>query len=216
MAIGDAYATVPEYKARERKSVNRDDTQIIHDLKAVSRYIDRVTGYTSTGFEKDTSDATRYITIPDGNRYQDILRVPPLSAAPTSVALDTDRDGSFGDESALNLTQPTGDVLFLPENHDLGPEARPITSLKLTAWSNSDFDHWPAGKLVRIIGKFGWPAVPEAIRSATIELTAILRLESPRATETVSNIDETLRTSNDAQKILNGLTRTYRDVGVLI
>ncbi len=213
MAIGDAYASVNDYRSRLQRSDNGADTQIRRDLLAVSRYIDRVTGYIKTGFNADASDVTRVVKVPSANRGERYLFIPPLSAAPTSVTVDTDRDGDFSDETALTLTQYTGDILYHPENYEDGPEPRPITSLELTSWGDRSFTVWPANALVQIVGKWGWPAVPEPVRSATIELTGILRLESPRATETVSEVDFTTRTSQDANRILQGLTQTYRTAG---
>ena len=215
MAISDSYATIDDYRSRLGRSDNGADTQIEHDLLAVSRYIDRITGYTATGFSKDASDTTRVFTVPHANRNDRRLWIDPLSAAPTSVTVDTDFDGDFTDETALTLTQFTGDILYEPSNYAAGPEPRPIQCLVLTTW-NSTLTRWPSGAAVQVVGKFGWPAVPEMIRSACIELTGILRLESPRATEQITEIGEATRMSGDAQKILHGLTRTYRKVSVLI
>lgn len=215
MAISDSYATVEDYRSRLQRSDNGADTQIERDLNAVSRYIDRITGYTRTGFSKDASDVTRVLTVPHANRGDRRLWIDPLSAAPTSVTVDTNFDGDFSDETALTLTQYTGDIAYEPSDYDKGPEARPIHALVLTPW-NSSLSHWPNGALVQIVGKFGWPEVPEMIRSACIELAGILRLESPRATEQISEMGDATRMSGDAQRIVNGLTRTYRKVSVLI
>lgn len=216
MAIGDSYASTEEYRARQRRSDNAADIEIADDLLAVSRYIDRITGYTATGFNADVADDTRYYTVPARNRDQDVLWVDPLSAAPTSVTVDSDNDGEFTDETALALTQPSGDLLYLPMNRGSGPEARPITGFRMTRWNTGDFDLWPTGHLVQVIGKFGWPAVPAAVKAATIELTGIWRIESPRATEQVTELDTVTRTSNEAQRIVRGLIATFRRAGVLL
>lgn len=215
MAISDAYASVDDYRVRMQRSDNGADTQIARDMLAVSRYIDRITGYTRTGFSKDASDVTRVLYAPKGNRNSQRLEIDPLSAAPTSVTVDTDWDGDFSDETALTLTQFTGDVRYEPGDYASGPEPRPITALVLTPW-NSALSSWPSGAAVQIVGKWGWPEVPEMIRSACIELTGILRLESPRATEQITEIGEVTRMSGDAQKIIHGLTRTYRKASVLL
>lgn len=217
MAIGDAYVTAEVYRQRIRKNSSAADLEIDRDLLAVSRYINRITGYTSTGFNADASDVTRYQLVPAGNRGMDTLWIDsPLSAAPTSVTVDTDADGDFTDETALDLTQPTGDVLFLPFNRGEGPEARPISGFRLTSWNSSEVQFWPPGHIVRIIGKAGWPAIPKQIEAATIELTAIWRLESPRATEQVTEIDQVTRVSNEAQRIVRGLTSTFKRASMLV
>lgn len=219
MPVGDAYASVTEYRARIRRSDNAEDVQIQPDLEAVSRYIDKVTGYTRTGFNKDASDTTRYFTVPPrGGSDGNILDIDPLSAAPTSIRVDTDMDAAFAsDETILSTTEPTGDIAMLPRNWAYGPEPRPINALKLNPWQTVLASNvWPVGHLVQIVGTFGWAAVPAGIKSATIELTAVLRLESPRATEQVSELEQVMRTSQVAQNILTGLTRTYRSHKVLL
>lgn len=68
--------------------------------------------------------------------------------------------------------------------------------------------YWPY--LAEVTAIFGWPAVPKGIERATIDLTAILRLESPRATSHITeSIDTVVGTSFEAQKIVDELSRVY-------
>ena len=64
---------------------------------------------------------------------------------------------------------------------------------------------------VEVVGAFGWPAVPSAIKQACIHLTGILRLETPRSTKRVQDdIGSSIETSPEAERILNGLMKVYR------
>ena len=59
-------------------------------------------------------------------------------------------------------------------------------------------------------GKFGWPSVPSAIERACVQLTGILRLETPRATRSVNiGTETTLETSRQAQEIVSALMNVY-------
>jgi hypothetical protein len=119
------------------------------------------------------------------------------------IKVDTDDDGSFGDESAWATT----DYELRPRNAADGPEAGPYTEVFIPPWSSKDL--WGQHR-VEIGGKFGWPAVPSAIEQACVQLTGILRLETPRATRTVNVGAETvLETSRQAQEIVTALMQMY-------
>lgn len=217
MAIGDigtAYATAAEYRAAIRRTDNADDTQIDLDLLSISDHIGRVLGYQQTGFNKDATDTTRYQRV--GRLIpSDVANVLwlniPLSAAPTSVTLDTDGDGSWADETALTLTEFSGDVIYHPMGGLLGiTEA--IQGIELTG-NGSVSAVWPGGVMVQIIGKHGWPVVPKPIKSATIGLAEYLRLETSRATGQITTIDSVINASAPAQRIINELMMTYKSPG---
>tara|TARA_S200002703_G_scaffold159912_1_gene175445 strand:- start:14181 stop:14834 length:654 start_codon:yes stop_codon:yes gene_type:complete len=214
MAIGDSYATAAEYRAAIRRTDSADDTQILVDLTATSRHIERVLGLQQVGFNKDASDTTRYqrvdTLIPSSEANMLWLNVP-LSAAPTSVTLDTDGDGSWADETALTLTEFSGDVIYHPLGGLLG-NTEPITGIELTG-NGTVAAAWPAGVMVRIVGKHGWPSVPEPIKSATIGLTEYLRLETARATGQITSIESVVNASAPAQAIIHNLMMTYKQPG---
>jgi hypothetical protein len=218
MAIGDAYATAPEYRTVITKHDGEDDASIDADLLLISRVIERKSGRVS--FNRDAADVTRVFTTkpsrsaPPANwaetenpyrwgNYSRELVIPDLSAAPTSIKIDEDRDGDFADETALAVT----DYLLQPEDAPDGPEPEPYTSIQIPTWSTKG--GFPANTRVEIIGKWGWPAVPGAIKRACIELTAVLRLESPRATRTVDAVGTVLGMSKLANDILAELLDAY-------
>ena len=67
----------------------------------------------------------------------------------------------------------------------------------------------------RIIGKHGWPAVPASIKAATIALTTIYRLETPRATGTLTSADAVLEATPAAVRIVKELQGPFTDPGAM-
>lgn len=198
MAIGDAYETAANYRAAVGKDDTADDTDILTDLTAISRYMERRLG---RFFTKDASDATRHYYGSGGRTLytDDIVSI-------TSITIDTDRDGSFADETALAAT----DYELHPLNAADEPEAKPYTQIYLPAWST--VATWTPGTKVQVVGVFGWSAIPVAIKRACINLTAILRLETPRASRSVSETGEILGASSSANAIIEELFRHYGKV----
>lgn len=200
MAIGDAYATAAEYRTAIGRTDAGDDAQILLDLNAISRFLE---GKLERFFNKDTAAVARTY-IPSENVSS--LRVDDLAAAPTSILVDDDFDGEFDDETAL----ASSDYELRPLNADKGPEARPFTRIALTPWGGRAMFY--KGIRVQVTAQWGWPAVPQAIKTATIHLCAILRLETPRATKRVVELDTVMEASPDAQSIIRQLTDDYRRI----
>ena len=208
MAVTDAYASAAQYRDLVGKTDADDDTTVALDLKAVSRFIERRLG---RHFTVDAGDVTRIYVVGsrggEPSRGHNSLWIDDLSAAPTSIKIDTDNDGSYADETALAAT----DYEMWPLNAPVGPEPRPYERIDLTAWG--DQVTWPHGLHVEVIGKWGWPAIPDSIVRATIQLTAILRLESPRATSRIPDeLGESVQASPQAQSIVRELMNVYRKV----
>ena len=208
MAISDAYATAAQYRDGIKKTDTGDDTVVDLDLIAISRYIER--RLSGRFFNVDASDVTRILEI--GSRgsepvggWKSLWLDADLSAAPTSIKIDKNNDGLFSDETALAST----DYELHPLNALVGPEAEPYTRIDLTPWG--DESTWPHGLRVEIIGKWGWLAVPDAIVRATIQLTAILRLEGPRATNRIpDDLAGAVEASPAAQSIVRQIMNEYR------
>lgn len=195
MSIDSAYASAAQYRTVTGKTDTAQDADILIDLKTISRYLD---GKMQRFFTKDASDVIR-VYIPAKNAK--VIWVDDISAAPTTVKLDTSGDGTFA------TTLASTDFELLPLNADKGPEPRPWMQIGMTPWGN--YGGFTEGVRVQITGKFGWPAVPEAIQRATIHLTAILRLETPRATRRIPELGEAIEASPDAQRIIRQLTDKY-------
>lgn len=211
MAVTDAYSDASTYRAVTDKTDTAEDAEILTDLTAVSRYLEQRLG---RFFNKDASDVARDFIAPyDGpvfpeaenpykySRGSRMLHIDDLSAAPTSIVVDSNGDGT--PETTLAST----DYQLMPLNADKGAEPRPYTSIYIPVWSTQL--GWPPQRIVRVTGKWGWPAVPEAIKRATIHITAILRLETPRAQATVSELGQLVQSSSQARGIIDDLTRHY-------
>lgn len=216
MTVNDAYSDAVTYRAAIDKTDTGEDAEILTDLTAITRYLESRLG---RFFTKDAADVTRlYVPRSTGmsvrqdwaeseNPYKwggmsRVLSIDDLAAL-TSIKIDQNRDGLFTDETALAAT----DFELFPRNAALGPEPMPYTSIGLTSWGAT----WafPTGCRVQVIGKWGWPAIPESIKRAVIHLTAILRLETPRAQATISELGQLVQSSSQARGIVDELVRNY-------
>ncbi|MBT9176897.1 MAG: hypothetical protein DDT20_01222 [Firmicutes bacterium] len=196
MSISAAYATAAAYRAAIGKTDPADDAEILIDLTAVSRHLDAKLG---RFFTRDAAPVNR-VYIPAGAGPE--LWTDDLSAAPTGVAIDTTRNGTFA--TAL-LPR---DYELLPLNALREPEPRPHNCIRLVPWGGRTI--FPAGVRVRVTAQFGWPAVPPAVQQATVHITALLRLETPRATRRIPELGEAIEASPDAQRIIRQLTDQYK------
>lgn len=195
MAVTDPYAQVSDYSAVFPIAPN-DDVELLRQLTVVSRYIDHETG---RFFTKDAAAVAR-IYIP--REASDTLWTEDIAVSPTSLKIDTDDDGSFADETAI-----TGFEL-LPLNAARGPEVQPWHGIRLRSFA-SPYTVFPANTRVEVTAQWGWLAVPEAIRQATIQLTAILRLQSPRATNSIDEMGRVIGMSSEGRGIVEDLKYTY-------
>lgn len=223
MALGDPYASPQEYRATKDKPTTADDLDLDRQLRAVSRYIDRALGRT-LGFNREDEDS-QHIYLPRATKgpyrddwaesenpwkYGNLTRVLDIDdlVSLTSVELDESRTGVF------SQTLDAADFELLPRGAASRPEPEPYSRIELTTWGSQW--GWPRGTQVRVTGKFGWPAIPSAIVDATIELTAILRIETPRATSQVNELNQVLSTSRAAQGIIESLLSVYRHAAVYL
>ena len=93
----------------------------------------------------------------------------------------------------------------------MGPEPGPFEYIDLARWGTKNA--WPYGHRVEIIGTWGFPSVPQAIKQATIQLTGILRLETPRGAGRIEDsIAGASLVAPKAQRIVSELAMTYRRV----
>lgn len=201
MAFDSAYATAVEYRTVFNMTDNARDADILNDLLAVSRYIE---GKTGRFYNKNAADVTRTYIVPEFTRQ---LWVDDMSEAPTLVRLDTEGDGAF------DTTLVADDYTLLPLNADLEPEPKPYMQVMLNHWR--DHSIFLKGQRVEVTARFGWPAVPGAVKRATIHLAAILRLETPRATRRIPELGEIIEASPDAMHIVRQLLDRYKRVKYL-
>jgi hypothetical protein len=213
-SIRDPYATVADYRKNIGKIDPEGDLIIRRDLVAISRFLDERLEVAGTGFWCDAADAeTSRVYIPrlTGNGYSPmVLDIQPVVSV-SSVKVDSDGDGAF-DESAVDVAN----YRLLPLNATSGPAPKPYRKLEVTPWGSQG--SWPATLQLKVTGRHGWPAVPEAIVVATIELTRLLRIEGPRATNRLDEGGVPLFLSRDAQarNIISDLIMTFHPTGGVV
>lgn len=158
------YATVAQVKERLGIDDTTDDTILGLVLDGVSRLID---GHCNRRFYVTAADETRYFTARMADRLWpgDVVSITTLS---------TDDDG----DRTYEHTWTTGDYDLLPWNAAL--DERPYTEIAVSPDGDYSF---PAGaaKGTKIVGKFGWPEVPDVVREACLIQCARLfkRKDSP-------------------------------------
>ena len=198
MDITNSYATPSQYRSVVGKTDTAQDGDIQTDLTAISRFLE---GKMGRFFTKDDSAVER-VYVPHDNVTA--IWVDDLAETPTAVKLDTGGDGQFA------TTLESTDFELLPLNADKGPEPRPFMQIGMTPWGN--YGYFQKKVRVQVTAKFGWPSVPDAIQRATIQLTAILRLETPRATRRIAELGDVMEASPDAMSIIKQLTDRYKRV----
>lgn len=206
MPITDAYADNAKYKAVVGKTTGDNDSEIDAQLLACSRYMER---RLERFFTKDASALTRLyipreVGLGERERPQVLtgLRIDDMAAAPTLIRIDEGRDGTF--EKTLAAT----DYEIRPRNATRGPEPKPYTTIELL-WSGA-YTAWVPDSVVEVTAVWGWPAVPEAIAQGVCQIVGILRLESARATNMISQgFDSFIGASPAAQTIVDRLINVY-------
>jgi hypothetical protein len=146
-----AYATV---RGGTTVADSGDDAVIEDIIEQASRYIE---GKTGRRFWKNSSDETRYF------RARKPLRcdVDDLSAAPTSVSVD------YSNLRTYTLLSATTDYELDPPNAAL--DGWPYVELVILPTSSAYFPHTPRG--IKIIGKFGFPSVPDDVKGLCLAIT---------------------------------------------
>ena len=194
MAVTDAYADAAAYKLRTDKTDSADDTVIDLQLLAISRMLDEVAG---RFFTRDTGVIPRTYFPPPYAPNARLLRTHDIATkSGLTITVDEGNDGSFVGDPAFAST----DFELLPMNADLGPLAKPWTMIMLPQWGARQF--WSPGRRIQVQASWGWPAIPQGIIEATIDATAKLRLETPRATQTIDSMGNLEKVSPDAASIV--------------
>lgn len=189
MAVTDAYATAAEYRAAIDKVDTSEDAEVLTDLTTVSRYIEHRLG---RFFTKDASDVVRVYKP----THPTILAVDGIVTL-TTLKVDADLDGVY------ETTLTTADYELTPRNAADGPEPGPYTHIERISGA------WSQTSRVEVTGVFGWPAVPGPIKTACIQLTAILRLETPRAQAQVTDLGQVVSINANARNLIENLMTDY-------
>lgn len=153
--MADTYVSTAELTFALPTS-NLDDA-VLADLavKGASRAVDSYCG--QTFFQ---SDDVRYY-LP---RYTDLVKVHPIATATgLIVKTDTAGDGTYATTLTINT-----DFLLRPTNAATLTPAQPYTQIWLPSSSFPTF--WSGRETVQVTATFGWPAVPDDIKAATLLL----------------------------------------------
>ena len=173
MAITNGYTTLAAMKTFLSITDSADDTILESFIESASRSIDRIA---NRRFYADAAaSARKYRAYNDLFVYVDDIS----STTGLVVKIDDDGDGTF--ETTLTINTD-----FLVEPLTAASKDRPFTQLTIV---NTTFS-WPifpglfSNGLrpgVEVTAKYGWPAVPDDIETATQILTADLykRKDSP-------------------------------------
>ena len=102
MAVTDAYASAATYRALIDKSDTGEDAEILTDLTAVSRWMERKLGRfftTDASAVKRVYQSTPYSNQPKSLFIDDLVTV-------TAIKADTDDDGTFADGRQKQVLPP--------------------------------------------------------------------------------------------------------------
>jgi hypothetical protein len=151
------YCSTEELKSRLGISDAVDDFEVRLAVDAASRWID---GYCDRYFWRGTATRTFVADTPTVVRVGDLVSV-------TTLKTDDAGDGTF--ETTLGVSE----YQLLPINATEASEARPYTAVRalvrpwpyyLTPFTRDD--------RVQIVGTFGWPSVPSAVKHAALIVAA--------------------------------------------
>ena len=148
-----SYATLAEFKSSIGITDSTDDTPLQSVLDAADQLINNYVD-TKVGFGI-TSSQTRYYTA---ERFDFVLTDPIVTV--TTLAVDINGDGTYSQVWSAN------DYVLAPRNAAL--DSRPYTEIDTSPFSTADYN-FPVGYLeVKVVGTFGWPSVPAAVKQAAL------------------------------------------------
>jgi hypothetical protein len=166
MAITNGYCTLAEVKAALRITDTIDDTLLENAVEAASRRID---GECSRRFYIDATTSARTYAA---NRSAFVF----VDDIATTTGLVVKVDSTFSGSYSTTLTAGTD---YQTEPTNAAAQDQPITMIRAL---NTGLPVEGNGRaLIEVTAKWGWPAIPDAIREATVLLAArqFKRLDSP-------------------------------------
>jgi hypothetical protein len=196
MPVATVYASLEEIKSRLPHTSSANDADLLDCLLSASREVDGLTGrsFGQTASESRTATA----------EWGDWLPVDDLVSASAVV---TDEDG----DRTYEITWAATDYDLEPENASV--YGTPYTALRVAPSGTRSF---PTGRRgVRITGVWGWPAVPEDVREATLVLAIRLykRKDAPYGIAGTTELGQAVYVPRDDPDI-RGLIAPYRRMGV--
>lgn len=177
MAMLDAYATAAEYRSRVNMTDTSSDAEILVQLKAASRMLERELRVAVGAFNDGTAAEARYFRAEVSG--SSVLRLRDergmqhyIQAIDTDgVAVDTDNDGDYD-----YTVDPAGETWIVARPVNAATLSEPWTTLELLGRSAATFTTWPTGsKSVRVTGTWGWQDVPGLIKELVVKMTRDIR-----------------------------------------
>jgi hypothetical protein len=159
------YCSAEELKSRLRITDTSDDSEIMLAVASASRAVD---GYCERYFYRATETRTYVPYSLYETRVDDLVSVS---------ALATDPGGTTAQGGTFPVSWAVSDFQLLPYNPGRPGEPWPFT--KIRAVGTKTFP-WVVPMIlmrmdrVQVTGVFGWPAVPQAVRTATLITAAEL------------------------------------------
>lgn len=205
MAITNGYLTLAEALSELQISDANDDAQVERAVEAASRLVDEFCGQR---FWQDGSPSTRYFTPSDPHvlwlRRDSGWDVQAASlTSVTSVSVDEGDDGTY----ELSWTEDT-EYYLAPRG--AGASGEPYTKLRIPS---TVAERWPVGypDSVKVVGTFGWPAVPQPVKEAcAIQTQVIFKRITEGAAPIVTMDGTTLSGSRYMDMTAQLLLRPYR------
>lgn len=167
MAIANGYASLAEVKAAARITDTVDDALLEIAIESASRAID---GHTHRNFFTAGSASARVFAASGS----DVVRVDDFSGTAGFVLATADNlDGVY------STTWGTADYQLEPLNGVSDGVSWPYTRIRATG--NKGFPSGSGIAGVQVTAKWGWPAVPTAVKQACIILAGrqFKRYDSP-------------------------------------
>lgn len=203
-----SYCTPAKYRAVIRRTDPAKDEDIQDDIEAISRLVDKEL---NRSFALDETPTIRYFRTKYAGRVDaeaenpwralrgeyDLDIIDIADATGIEIKVDINRDQTFSETLEASQYQ------LYPRNALTGPEPRPYTQVHRLD------SVWLPDTEVSIEAIFGWPSVPKAIELAVAHMVGILRIESPRATSRITELEGVVRASDECQLILHRLKSAY-------
>jgi hypothetical protein len=154
------YCTREEIKSRLQITDTTDDFEILAAVDAASRWVEE---HCHRRFDRVTATRTYPAQDPYTVRIDDLVTL-------TTLATDADADGTY------ETTWDAADRQLLPANPSRHAETRPYDTIRAVGSTVFPLGYtWgQRTDLVQVTGTFGWPAVPQAVKSAAAILAADL------------------------------------------
>ncbi len=181
MALDSAYAAAAQYRARVGLTSTDDDSDILEQLQAGAREIEGNLGLPLGAFNASEAAVTRYFDGSGTSRLRLRDDEGLVNAIQTidveGIQVDTDRDGAFA-----TTFDPTTEPWVVPFPFNASERSEPWNGIRLlplsgaTASVGEVLTVFPEGvHNVRLIGTWGWAAVPDLIRELNIKITRDIR-----------------------------------------